>query len=56
VFEWALDRQFLLQHTKAPHPAPDSLAIISFDAGQEAYIQHNFDSRGVVRVYAMTFN
>jgi hypothetical protein len=29
-FEWALDGQFLLQHTQVPIPeAPDSLTIVS---------------------------
>jgi hypothetical protein len=56
VFEWALGRQFVIQHSIAPHPAPDSLAIISVDVGRDRYLQHYFDSRGVVRVYAMTLN
>jgi hypothetical protein len=55
-FEWALDGQFLVQRTAAPHPAPDSLAIISFDPQRSGYTQHYFDSRGVVRVYAMTLD
>jgi hypothetical protein len=55
-FEWALDGQFLLQHTEVPVPgAPDSLAIISTDPQTGAYTQHYYDSRGVVRLYAMTF-
>lgn len=55
-FEWALDGQFLLQHTEAPVPrAPDSLAIVSADPETGAYTQHYYDSRGVVRLYAMTF-
>jgi hypothetical protein len=55
-FEWALDGQFLLQRTEVPVPqAPDSLAIISADRESGAYIQHYYDSRGVVRLYAMTF-
>lgn len=54
-FEWALDRQFLLQRTEIPIPeAPDSLAIISTDLETGAYTQHYYDSRGVVRLYAMT--
>jgi hypothetical protein len=53
-FEWALGGQFLLQHTEAPVPAaPDSLAIISVDPGTGRYTQHYYDSRGVVRLYAM---
>jgi hypothetical protein len=55
-FEWALGRQFLLQRTEIPVPeAPDSLAIVSADLETGAYTQHYYDSRGVVRLYAMTF-
>ena len=54
-FEWALDRQFLLQHTEIPIPeAPDSLTIIGADLETGAYTQHYFDSRGVARLYAMS--
>jgi hypothetical protein len=56
VFEWALGAAFVIQRSTAPRPAPDSLAIIRFDPESERYSQHYFDSRGVVRVYAMTFN
>ncbi len=53
-FEWALDRQFLLQRTEVPIPeAPGSLAIVSTDPETGAYTQHYYDSRGVVRLYAM---
>jgi hypothetical protein len=55
-FEWALDGHFLLQRTEVPVPgAPDSLAIVSVDPATGAYTQHYYDSRGVVRLYAMTF-
>jgi hypothetical protein len=54
-FEWALNGQFLLQRTEAPVPeAPDSLSIISVDLETGAYTQHYYDSRGVVRLYAMS--
>jgi hypothetical protein len=54
-FEWALDGQFLLQRTEVPVPeAPDSLTIISVDLETGAYTQHYYDSRGVVRLYAMS--
>lgn len=56
VFEWALGGQFLIQRTKAPDPAPASLGIVGLNADGKTYTQHYFDSRGVVRVYAMTFN
>ena len=56
VFEWALDGQFLIQRTTPPQPAPESFAIISVDADGKRYSQHYFDSRGVVRMYAMAFD
>jgi hypothetical protein len=57
VFEWVLGGRFLLQRSQTPHPdAPDSLAIVGLDPGGGAYSQHYFDSRGVARMYAMTFN
>jgi hypothetical protein len=55
-FEWALDGKFLLQRTEVLVPdAPDSLAIVRADLETGAYTQHYYDSRGVVRLYAMTF-
>jgi hypothetical protein len=56
VFEWALDGQYMVQRSEAPRPAPDSLAVVSVDPTTGAYTQHYFDTRGVVRVYAMTLN
>jgi hypothetical protein len=54
-FEWALDRQFLLQRTEIPIPeVPDSLTIVGVDLQSGEYTQHYFDSRGVARLYAMT--
>ena len=53
-FEWVLDRQFLLQRTEVPVLAPDSLSIVSADLQTGAYTQHYYDSRGVVRLYAMS--
>ena len=55
-FEWTLDGQFLLQRTEVPIPdAPDSLAIVAADPRTGRYTQHYFDSRGVARLYAMSF-
>jgi hypothetical protein len=54
-FEWTLGGQYVVQRTEAPDPAPDSLAIISVDPNSGKYTQHYFDTRGVVRVYAMRF-
>ena len=55
TFEWALDGTFVIQRSQIDIPeAPDSLCIIATD--DDGYRQHYFDSRDVVRVYAMTFD
>ena len=57
TFARELDGQFLLQRTGAEHPdAPSGLCVISVaeDGDGHEYVQHYFDSRGVVRVYRMT--
>ena len=56
VFEWALQGQYLIQRSDAPDPIPQAMAIVAIDPRTGAYTQHYFDSRGVVRVYAMTFS
>jgi len=56
-FEWDLGRQVLLQRTEVGVPgAPDSLTVVSTDLEAGAYTQHYYDSRGVTRLYAMTFD
>jgi hypothetical protein len=56
VFEWLPGGRFLLQRWEVPHPdAPDGIAVIRFDPASDTYSQHYFDSRGVARVYAMSF-
>ncbi|MFD9194242.1 hypothetical protein ACFWCA_39315 [Streptomyces phaeochromogenes] len=56
VFEWTLDGRFLVQRTEISlAEAPDSMAIIAADPETGAYTQHYFDSRGVARLYAMSF-
>jgi hypothetical protein len=56
VFEWALDGRFLIQRVEISIPeAPNSIALIGADPGGEAFTQHYYDSRGVIRLYAMTF-
>ena len=54
-FHWELGRQYLVQRTEIPTPpeAPDSLCL--YDVQGDGYVQHYFDSRGVTRLYAMTF-
>lgn len=56
VFEWLPERQFVVQRWEVPHPAaPDGIAIIGFDRNRGNYLQHYFDSRGVARLYEMSF-
>jgi len=57
-FEWLLGHRFLVQRAAADHSAaPDSHMIITPDAARPGeFRQHYFDSRGVVRLYAMTFD
>ncbi len=56
TFEWILDRQFLVERAAVDHPdAPDGFKIVGLNAGRDGYTQHYFDSRGIARVYAMTF-
>ena len=55
TFEWVLGGAFLLQRSEIDMPeAPDALCLIGV-AG-EHFRQHYYDSRGVVRTYAMTFD
>ena len=56
-FEWTLGGAFLLQRSSVPVPeAPDGLTVIGPDAEGDGYTQHYFDSRGIARIYAMTFD
>jgi hypothetical protein len=55
-FEWVLGGAFLLQRSSVPvAEAPDTFCVVGLDAG-DGYTQHYFDSRGVARIYAMTFD
>src|SRR4051812_25323877 len=56
VFEWLSDGPILVEHSTVPDSGvPDGICLISADPGG-GYLQHYFDSRGVVRLYAMTFD
>lgn len=56
VFELGPESGYLVQRWQVPHPqAPDGIAIITADAAGPGFLQHYFDSRGVVRLYTMTF-
>ncbi len=47
---------FLLQRSHVDHPdVPDALCVIAAN-DDGTYTQHYFDSRGVVRIYDMTFD
>jgi hypothetical protein len=56
TFEWTLGGAFLLHRSSIPVPqAPEGLSVIGPDDGG-GYTQHYFDSRGIARLYAMTFD
>lgn len=56
-FEWLEGRRFLVQRWSVEMPeAPDGIAIIGATGDDGALRQHYFDSRGVHRVYEMTFD
>nr|MDT0663636.1 hypothetical protein [Micromonospora sp. DSM 115978] len=56
-FEWALDGAYLIQRSSIPVPeAPESLSVIAPASDSDGYTQHYFDSRGIARLYAMTFD
>ena len=56
TFEWTRGGAFMLQRSAVPVPeSPDGLSVIGPDAGED-YTQHYFDSRGIARIYAMTFD
>ncbi|MGH3070862.1 MAG: hypothetical protein ACRDNB_01165 [Gaiellaceae bacterium] len=56
-FEWMPGKRFLIERWEVPVPeAPDGIAIIGADPDAEGrYLQHYFDTRGVARVYKMSF-
>lgn len=56
TFEFMDGGLFLVQRWTVPVPeAPDGIAIIGHDEGRGTLLQHYFDTRGVARVYEMTF-
>lgn len=57
TFEWLEGRGFLIQRWHVDHPdAPDGIAIIGSDPDGADYQQNYFDSRGIARVYDMSFD
>jgi hypothetical protein len=55
TFEWLNDGTHLRFHAVAPEPAPSATLIIGRDEMGEEYTILHYDSRGVSRVYQMTF-
>jgi len=55
VFEWELGGQFLVERAEVAG-APDSIGVVGLDPDGQAFTQHYFDSRGIARLYSMTFN
>ena len=56
VFEWWGDRTYLMQRSTVDHPEfPDSLSIMGATRPDGGLALHWFDSRGVHRVFDMTF-
>ena len=55
--QWILGGAFLSMTSQVSHPqAPSTYSIIAPSSAPNEYTQHFFDSRGVVRTYAMTFD
>ena len=56
TFEWMEGKRLLVQRWTIPMPeAPDGLAVYSFDTSRKTLLQHYFDTRGVIRLYEMSF-
>ena len=57
VFEWWGDRTFLMHRSTFDHPDfPDSVSVIGATQPNGGLAQHYFDTRGVHRLFAMTFD
>jgi hypothetical protein len=57
VFEWGLGGRILIQRAEVDLPeAPDVFCVISPGPRPGGFTQHYFDSRGISRLYAMTFD
>lgn len=55
AFDWALDGRFLVQRADNPEDGPPSSTALIGAAPDGTFSQHYFDSRGIARVYAMTY-
>jgi hypothetical protein len=56
TFDWLEGGAFLSFHSDAPDPAPNATWIIGRDDAFDPYTVLYYDSRGVSRVYQMSFN
>jgi hypothetical protein len=55
-FEWLTGRAFLIQRSESPpHTVPSSIAIIGGGDTPGVWPMHYFDSRGVMRIYELSF-
>lgn len=56
VFEWWGDRTYLMHHSTFDHPDfPDSISVVGATRPDGGLALHWFDTRGVHRVFDMTF-
>ena len=56
-FDWIEEGAFLIQHSEVPNSDfPRAVSVIGPDDSAETYCMLYFDSRGVSRIYQMTFN
>ncbi|TFB22129.1 hypothetical protein E3U55_07450 [Filobacillus milosensis] len=56
VFDWMEKEKFIVQRTLINQPEfPSSTIVYDYDAKTDIYLQHYFDSRGVTRLYNMSF-
>jgi len=56
-FEWLAGERFLIERAENDHPElPDSLRVIGAMEGDEELSMQYFDSRGVHRIYRVSFD
>jgi hypothetical protein len=56
VFTWFEGKRFIEERWEVPIPeAPDGIAIIGPNPEGTGFLQHYFDTRGVARIYQMSF-
>ena len=57
TFEWLAGERFMIQRGEHDHPdLPDSIAVIGVMEGDEELSMQYFDSRGVHRIYLISFD